>query len=182
MHRMHPFRQGTESSLTAPSGLKTQPASIPSFSKRIGLIGGSAPSPRHLRIAEEMGRRIAESGFTLVNGGLRGVMEASARGAKAGGGWVIGILPGKTALDANPFTDIAVPTGLGYLRNALVVLNSDVLVAIAGAYGTLSEIAYTQIYGRKVFGIETWDIPGVIPASSAQDAMDRINAFLRGQI
>jgi predicted Rossmann-fold nucleotide-binding protein len=60
-----------------------------------------------------------------------------------------------------------------------VVLNSDVLVAIAGSYGTLSEIAYTQIYGRKVFGIETWDIPGVIAAASAQDAMEQINAFFR---
>lgn len=127
-----------------------------------------------------MGRRIAESGFVLVNGGLKGVMEASARGAKAGGGWVIGILPGKSPLEANPFTDVAIATGLGYLRNALVVLNSDVLVAIDGSYGTLSEIAYTQIYGKKVFGLETWDIPGVIPASSAQDVMEKINAlFLR---
>lgn len=180
MHLLHPFRQGSKSRLTAPSGLKTKPASVPFFSKRIGLIGASAPAPRHLRIAEEMGRLIAGNGFTLVNGGLRGVMEASARGAKANGGWVIGILPGRSAQDANSFTDVAVPTGLGYLRNALVVLNSDVLVAIAGSYGTLSEIAYTQIYGRKVFGIETWDIPGVIPAASALDAMEQINAFFRG--
>ncbi len=123
---------------------------------------------------------IAESGFVLVNGGLKGVMEASAKGAKAGGGWVVGILPGKSPQEANPFTDVAVATGLGYLRNALVVLNSDALVAIDGSYGTLSEIAYTQIYGKKVFGIETWDIPGVIPASSTQDAMEKINAlFLR---
>ena len=145
------------------------------------MIGGSAPAPRHLRQAEEMGRRIAESGFVLVNGGLKGVMEASARGAKAGGGWVVGILPGKSPAEANSFTDVAIATGLGYLRNALVVLNSDVLVAIDGSYGTLSEIAYTQIYGKKVFGIETWDIPGVIPASSAQDAMEQINALFRRQ-
>jgi uncharacterized protein (TIGR00725 family) len=161
--------------------LKTQPASAFSSSKRIGLIGGSAPAPRHLRLAEEMGRLIAESGFVLVNGGLKGVMEASARGAKAGGGWVVAILPGKSPLEANPFTDVAIATGLGYLRNALVVLNSDVLVAIDGSYGTLSEIAYTQIYGKKVFGIETWDIAGVIPASSTQDAMEQINAFFRRQ-
>jgi uncharacterized protein (TIGR00725 family) len=159
--------------------LKTQPAHAFSLNKRVGLIGGSAPAPRHLRLAEEMGRRIAENGFILVNGGLKGVMEASARGAKAGGGWVVGILPGKSTREANPFTDLAIATGLGYLRNALVVLNSDVLVAIDGSYGTLSEIAYTQIYGKKVFGIETWDIPGVIPATSAQDAMEQINAFFR---
>ncbi len=128
-----------------------------------------------------MGRLIAESGFVLVNGGLKGVMEASARGAKSSDGWVIGILPGKAAREANPYTDVAVPTGLGYLRNALVVLNSDCLVAIAGAYGTLSEIAYTQIFGRKVFGIETWDVPGVIPVSSAQDAMGRILEYFARQ-
>jgi hypothetical protein len=181
MHRLHPLRQGTEGRLTGLSGLKTQPQHAPSSARRIGLIGGSAPSPRHLAIAEEMGRRIAENGCILVNGGLKGVMEASARGAKAGGGWVIGILPGKSIQEANRFTDIALATGLGYLRNALVVLNSDILVAIAGSYGTLSEIAYTQIYGRKVIGIETWDIPGVLPAASAQDAMEQINAFFRGQ-
>ncbi len=128
-----------------------------------------------------MGCLIAENGFVLVNGGLKGVMEASARGAKSRDGWVIGILPGKSTQEANPYTDVAVPTGLGYLRNALVVLNSDCLVAIAGAYGTLSEIAYTQIYGRKAFGIETWDVPGVIPVSSAQDAMERILEFFARQ-
>ena len=126
-----------------------------------------------------MGRLIAENGFVLVNGGLKGVMEASARGAKAHGGWVIGILPGKSAREANPYTDIAIPTGLGYLRNALVVLNSDVLVAIDGSYGTLSEIAYTQIYGKKVFGIETWDVPGVIPAETPEAAMKQIVAYFR---
>jgi len=128
-----------------------------------------------------MGRLIAENGFVLVNGGLKGVMEASARGAKARGGWVIGILPGKSAQEANSFTDIALPTGLGYLRNALVVLNSDVLVAVDGSYGTLSEIAYTQIYGKKVFGIETWDIPGVIAVETPQAAMEQIIAHFGPQ-
>jgi uncharacterized protein (TIGR00725 family) len=159
--------------------LKTQPVSDFSLKKRIGLIGGSAPAPKHLQLAETMGRLIAENGFVLVNGGLKGVMEASARGAKAQGGWVIGILPGRSPQEANPFTDIAIPTGLGYLRNALVVLNSDVLVAIDGSYGTLSEIAYTQIYGKKVFGIETWDIPGVIAVESPQAAMQQIIAHLQ---
>lgn len=126
-----------------------------------------------------MGQLIAENGFLLVNGGLKGVMEASAKGAKANGGWVIGILPGKSAQEANPFTDIAIPTGLGYLRNALVVLNSDVLVAIDGSYGTLSEIAYTQIYGKKVFGIETWDIPGVDSVESPQAAMQQILVYFQ---
>ena len=157
--------------------MKTQTGSEFASKKRIGLIGGSSPAVRHLQIAETMGQLIAENGFLLVNGGLKGVMEASARGAKAHGGWVIGILPGKSTQETNRFTDIAIPTGLGYLRNALVVLNSDVLVAINGAYGTLSEIAYTQVYGKKVFGIETWDIPGVIAVESPQAAMEQIIAY-----
>jgi uncharacterized protein (TIGR00725 family) len=132
-------------------------------------------------MAETMGGLIAENGFVLVNGGLKGVMEASAKGAKTHGGWVIGILPGKSSQEANLFTDIAIPTGLGYLRNALVVLNSDVLVAIDGSYGTLSEIAYTQIYGKKVFGIETWDLPGVIPVETPEAAMKQIIAYFRQQ-
>jgi len=161
--------------------LKTRSDREFSRKKRVGIIGGSSPVPKHMHIAEEMGRLIAENGFVLVNGGLRGVMEASARGAKSGGGWTIGILPGNSAQEANAYTDIAVPTGLGYLRNALVVLNSDVLVAINGSYGTLSEIAYTQIYGKTVFGIETWDIPGVIQVATPQEALERIVAFFRQQ-
>lgn len=159
--------------------MKIQPAGDFSSKKRIGLIGGSAPDPKHLQLAETMGRLIAENGFILVNGGLKGVMEASAKGAKSLGGWVIGILPGRSPREANRFTDIAMPTGLGYLRNALVVLNSDVLVAIDGAYGTLSEIAYGQIYGKKIFGIDTWDIPGVVAVESPQAAMEQIVAYLR---
>ena len=159
--------------------MKTQTDGKFALKKRIGIIGGSSPSARHMQIAETMGQLIAENGFLLVNGGLKGVMEASAKGAKANGGWVIGILPGKSLQEANPFTDIAIPTGLGYLRNALVVMNSDVLVAIDGSYGTLSEIAYTQIYGKKVFGIETWDIPGVDTVESPQAAMQQILAYFQ---
>jgi len=157
--------------------LKTQTSGEFALKKRVGIIGGSSPSARHLQIAETMGQLIAENGWLLVNGGLKGVMEASARGAKAKGGWVIGILPGKSIEEGNSFTDIAIPTGLGYLRNALVVMNSDALVAIDGAYGTLSEIAYAQIYGKKVFGIETWDIPGVITIESPQKAIQKILDF-----
>jgi uncharacterized protein (TIGR00725 family) len=157
--------------------LKTQAAGDFAAKKRVGLIGGSAPAHRHLQLAETMGGLIAQGGYVLVNGGMKGVMEASARGAKAQGGWVIGILPGKSVQEANPYTDVAIPTGLGYLRNALVVLNADVLVAVDGSYGTLSEIAYTQIFGKKVFGIETWDIPGVIAVESPQAAMAAIQSF-----
>lgn len=161
--------------------MRTQLPGVFASKKRIGLIGGSAPAPKHLQLAEEMGRMIAENGFVLVNGGLKGVMEASARGAKSKNGWVIGILPGKSPQEANPYTDIALATGLGYMRNAMVALNSDVLVAIDGSYGTLSEIAYAQIYGKTVLGIETWDIPGVVAVASPQAAMEAIVTLFRCQ-
>ncbi len=124
-----------------------------------------------------MGQLIAENGYILVNGGMKGVMEASARGARASGGLVIGILPGKSTLEANEYIDIAIPTGVGYMRNAMVVLNSDVLVAINGEYGTLSEIAYAQIFHKAVLGIDTWEIKGVIPAPSPEAAIHWIKDY-----
>jgi uncharacterized protein (TIGR00725 family) len=133
--------------------------------KRIGIIGGNLPDTVSLKNAERMGELIAKNGYILVNGGMKGVMEASARGAKSANGIVIGILPGKSREDCNSYVDIAIPTGLGYMRNPMVVLNSDIVVAIDGSYGTLSEIAYTQIYNRTVFGLNTWNIKGVIPLS-----------------
>ena len=141
------------------------------------MIGGNSPSLPHLRSAEKMGQLIAENGYILVNGGMKGVMEASARGAKAAGGLVIGILPGKSLLEANEFTDIAIPTGLGYLRNAMVVLNSDILVAIDGEYGTLSEIAYAHIFNKTVLGIETWEIRGVTSTASPETAIRWIKDY-----
>jgi uncharacterized protein (TIGR00725 family) len=146
---------------------------------RIGIIGGNFPGPDSLKNAETMGELIGKSGYILVNGGKEGVMEASARGAKKSGGMVIAILPGESRDEANPYTDIAIPTGLGYMRNALVVLNSDILVAIDGSYGTLSEIAYARIYKKKVLGLDTWDIPGVISCASPKEVLDHITAHFR---
>jgi uncharacterized protein (TIGR00725 family) len=118
------------------------------------------------------GKLIAEKGAILVCGGLSGVMEAAARGVKQAGGLSIGILPGNSPQDANPHIDIAIATGLGYTRNSLVVMNSDILIAIDGRYGTLSEIAYGRVQGKKVIGISTWDIKGVIKAETAEEAVN----------
>ncbi len=148
-----------------------------STTKRIGIIGGNLPDSRSLENATKMGDLIARNGYILINGGMKGVMEASAKAAKSAQGLVIAILPGKHKEEANPYVDIAIPTGLGYMRNALVVLNSDVLVAIDGHYGTLSEIAYSQIYNKKIFGLNTWDINGVIPLSTPEEVMTRINQY-----
>lgn len=147
--------------------------------KRVGIIGGNIPDSVSKKNARRMGELIAKNGYILVNGGMRGVMEASARGAKSANGLVIAILPGKSAEEANRYVDIAIPTGMGYLRNSVVVLNSDILVAIDGSYGTLSEIAYAQIYNKTVFGINTWDIEGVIPLSSPEEVINKINNFFK---
>ena len=140
---------------------------------RVGIIGGARPESKFLKIAFEVGQLIADKGAILICGGLSGVMEAAAQGAKKSRGLCVGILPGNSIKDANPYIDIAIATGMGYSRNHLVVMNADVLIAIDGEYGTLSEIAYSCVYGKKVIGIGTWDIEGVIPAETAEEAVDR---------
>jgi len=139
---------------------------------RIGVIGGSRPQKKFLHSAFEIGKLVAGRGAILVCGGLGGVMEEAARGAKQAGGLTIGILPGNNPGDANPYIDIPIATGLGYTRNSLVAMNADVLIAVDGEFGTLSEIAYGRIYGKKVIGLGTWDIEGVVPAASAEEAVD----------
>jgi len=139
---------------------------------RIGVIGGSQPDKESRQNAFRVGQLIAEKGAILVCGGLSGVMEAASRGAKQAGGLTLGILPGDSADDANIYVDIPVATGLGYARNSLVAMNSDVIIAINGQYGTLSEIAYGCIYGKKIIGIGTWDIDAVIKVKSAEEAVE----------
>jgi uncharacterized protein (TIGR00725 family) len=146
--------------------------------RRVGVIGGSQASAAELAAAEEVGRQVAKRGYVLVCGGMRGVMEAAARGAAAMGGTVIGILPGKSLADANPYVSVAIATGLGYMRNGLVVLNSDALVAVGGSYGTLSEIAYAGVFSRPVFGIGTWTVDGVTACATPAEALELVDRHL----
>ena len=138
---------------------------------RIGVIGGANPEEKWSQMAFEVGTHIAKNKAVLVCGGLGGVMEAAAKGAKQAGGHTLGILPGSSPQDANPYIDIAIATGLGYTRNSLVAMNADSPIAVDGQYGTLSEIAYGIIYGKKVIGIGTWAIQGVKMVSSAEEAV-----------
>jgi uncharacterized protein (TIGR00725 family) len=121
---------------------------------------------------ERYRRLLAERGVLLVCGGLGGVMEAACRGSQSSGGLTVGILPGFDRSDANPFVSVAVATGLGEGRNALVVRAADALVAIGGGYGTLSEIAFALRQGTPVIGIGTWDIEGIRSASGPEAAVD----------
>jgi hypothetical protein len=138
---------------------------------RIAVIGGSRAGHQAVENAFEVGRLIARSGAVVVCGGLGGVMEAACRGAREEGGLVVGILPGGSPADANPWVDIPIATGLGYTRNALVVMNADAVIAVDGEYGTLSEIAYGKIHGKKVVGLCSWDVKGIVAATTPEEAV-----------
>mgnify|MGYP001033126366 CR=1 FL=1 len=139
--------------------------------KIVGVIGAGKAEEELLKIAEKVGSLLAKKGLMLINGGLGGVMEASAKGAFHEGGITIGVLPTGNKEDANPYIKIPIPTGMGEMRNALIVRASDILIAIGGEYGTLSEIALALKTGKKVIGIKTWKIPGVIEAETAEEAL-----------
>jgi len=138
---------------------------------RIAVIGGSRAGRQAVDAAFEVGRLIARAGAIVVCGGLGGVMEAACRGAREEGGLVVGILPGGSPADANPWVDVPIATGLGYTRNSLVVMNADAIIAVDGEFGTLSEIAYGKIHGKKVVGLGTWDVKGVITATTPEEAV-----------
>jgi uncharacterized protein (TIGR00725 family) len=121
---------------------------------QVVVIGDSrAPRPT-LRTAEAIGRSIAELGATLVTGGRGGVMAAASRGARRAGGSVIGIVPSTAMDEGNRWCSVVIPTGLGHARNALTALAGDVVVAIGGGAGTLSELAFAWMHGRPIIVVE----------------------------
>lgn len=145
----------------------------------ISVIGGGEAAATEKALAEEVGRLLALRGVVVVCGGLGGVMEAACRGARSGGTITVGLLPGDDPTAANPYVDVSVPTGLGAARNALVVAAGLSVIAIGGAYGTLSEIGHALSAGKTVVGLDTWELPGrvdlearLIPASSAAEAVE----------
>jgi uncharacterized protein (TIGR00725 family) len=129
------------------------------MARMISVIGGENASPEAVRLAEEVGRELARRGAVVVCGGGSGVMEGVCRGARQAGGHTIGILPGHNAQESppNPWVEFPIYTGLGYARNSMVVLSGEAVIAIDGAYGTLSEIAYALIYGIPIVGLDTWE-------------------------
>jgi len=139
--------------------------------KIIGVIGGSFVEDKHLKLAYEVGRLLAIRKAILVCGGLGGVMEAACKGALEFGGTTVGILPAGDLKMANPYVTVPIATGLGSARNKIIVDTGQAFISIAGAFGTLSEIAFALDAGKKVVGLETWDIPGIIPAISPEDAV-----------
>lgn len=141
--------------------------------KIIGVIGGRRTEKALLKEAEVVGSLIAKRGAILICGGLTGVMEAVSKGAKNEGGLTVGILPYNDTREANPYIDVPIATGLGIARNFILARAADVLIAIGGEYGTLSEIAFALQMGKSVVGIKTWDVKGVIIAKDALDAVNK---------
>jgi len=125
----------------------------------IGVIGGARVDSRVREQAFEVGKRLAERGAILVCGGLGGVMEAACKGARGAGGITVGILPGKETAAANSYVAIPVATGLGIARNAIIVRTADVLIAVDGSYGTLSEIAMALNLQKTVVQLGSWRLP-----------------------
>jgi uncharacterized protein (TIGR00725 family) len=137
----------------------------------VAVVGPSEASAAENASAEAVGRLIAAQGAVLVCGGLGGVMEAAARGAANAGGTVVGLLPGRERAEANPHVTVAIATGMGEMRNALVVRAADAVIAVGGAYGTLSEIALALRTGVPVVGLGTWALADVTDAPDPEAAV-----------
>jgi uncharacterized protein (TIGR00725 family) len=146
----------------------------------VAVVGGYDAGATDLADAEEVGRLLAQRGAVVVTGGRRGIAEAASRGAVLAGGTTVGVLPGRSRDEANPYVTVAVPTGLGETRNALVVMGADAVIAFPGRYGTLSEVAHALLAGTPVIGLRTWELAaggtpdqGVVAATGPHDAVER---------
>jgi uncharacterized protein (TIGR00725 family) len=152
----------------------------------IGVIGGSDVSPQIAKLAEEVGREIAQQGAALVCGGMGGVMEAACKGASTEGGLTIGIVPGDSRETANKYVKIPIVTGIGYARNVAVVKSSQAIIAIDGSYGTLTELGYALQSGIPVIGLKTWSMSingreekNIVPAKNPKEAVEKAIAMIK---
>jgi len=141
--------------------------------KIIAVFGGSVCTPQEYFHAVEVGELIAIKHGILICGGLFGIMEAVCKGAKEKGGVTIGILPGDDTAAANEHVQIPIATGMGIGRNIIIARSARACIAIAGKYGTLSEIAYALQLEKPVIALNSWDqIPGIIRATSPKEAVE----------
>lgn len=139
----------------------------------VAVVGPGEASQHEAEQAEEVGRLLAQQGATLICGGLGGVMAAACRGASEAGGITVGLLPGADRAQANEWVSVPIPTGLGELRNGLIVRAAQALIAIGGGYGTLSEVALALKMGVPVIGLGGWEIEGIEPQSDPAVAVER---------
>ncbi|MBD3271879.1 MAG: TIGR00725 family protein, partial [Elusimicrobia bacterium] len=144
----------------------------------IGVIGASECDAKTGSVAEQLGELIALKGHHLVCGGLGGVMRYACKGAKKKGGLTVGILPGASTFTKNEYVDIPIVTAMSHARNAIIVRTADILVAVGGKYGTLSEIALAKAINKTVIAIHSWDIPDVIAVNTPREAMGMIEQLM----
>ena len=137
----------------------------------MAVVGPGEATAEEIQAAEKIGRGLADHGAMLVCGGLGGVMAAACHGVAAAAGTSIGLLPGSDRDSANQWVQVALPTGLGELRNGLVIRSADAVIAVGGAHGTLSEIALALKTGKPVIGLNTWPIDGVEAVRSPEQAV-----------
>ncbi|HID66099.1 MAG TPA: TIGR00725 family protein [Aquifex aeolicus] len=148
--------------------------------RQIAVIGSSQATEEEYSIAYKLGKEFAKLGLVVVCGGRTGVMEAVCKGAKEEGGLTVGILPSYDGHEANSYVDIKINTGLSWNRNPLVVASGDMVVAIGGNYGTLSEIAYALILGKYVIGYKTHKVEGIELIDSVEEIVKRVRNFFEG--
>jgi len=162
---------------------------VPSTLRRpyVAVIGASNATEWELATAEDVGRRLAEAACVLVCGGLGGVMDAAARGCEAAGGVSVGILPGHERDGASPHLTIAIATGFGEARNAIVTRSADAVIAVGGEFGTLSEIALALKVGTPVIGLGTWalgrddlDRDPIVRAETPEEALEHLRRLVPG--
>jgi uncharacterized protein (TIGR00725 family) len=146
----------------------------------IAVVGGARCSEKEYRIAYDAGKEIACHQAVLICGGGSGVMEAAAKGVAEAGGCSIGILPGDENIHGNRFLSYTVATGLGEARNAVIARTADLMIAVGGEYGTLSEIALALKMGKPVIVINSWQLNppdglGLVPlrADTAAEALEK---------
>jgi uncharacterized protein (TIGR00725 family) len=140
----------------------------------VAVIGAGSCDAPTLELAEEVGRRLAEAGCAVVTGGLGGVMEAASKGASEAGGLVIGILPTGEVVGANSFVAIPIATGMGDARNVIIANTAEAFVAVGGAYGTLSEIAFALKRGKTVVSLGSWTPDDAVKIASTPEEAVRL--------
>ena len=147
--------------------------------KQIAVVGASQCDEEVYSIAERVGELVAEKGWILVNGGLGGVMEASARGARKRGGVVVGIIPQADKRYANPYCSTVIATNMGHARNMIIVQSSDAVIAVDGEYGTISEVAIALKEGKPVVAIKPpVELKGVKVAESPEEAVEILASLI----
>ncbi|NQV51064.1 MAG: TIGR00725 family protein [Candidatus Marinimicrobia bacterium] len=139
---------------------------------RVAIIGARDASQAGIDFAFGVGKLLAERGVLVYTGGGSGIMEAASKGVHEGGGIAVGVLKEADGKDANKYIHIPIMTGMGDLRNGILIRSVHGAIAIEGAYGTLSEIAYTLGYEKPVLGYKSWDIPGIRSVNSPKEAVD----------